>query len=57
MPFAFRVDFKFLAPMDLFREAIIDHYKRPRHKGKAGGRRRPPSRDQTRSAAMKSPSI
>ena len=33
MPFAFPVACT-LAPMDLFREAIIDHYKHPRHKGK-----------------------
>ena len=32
MPFAFPVACT-LAPMDLFREAIIDHYKHPRHKG------------------------
>ena len=33
MSFAFPVACT-LAPMDLFREAIIDHYKHPRHKGK-----------------------
>ena len=33
MPFAFPVACT-LAPMDLSREAIIDHYKHPRHKGK-----------------------